>query len=320
MLKALRACYVAFAATLPLLAAAQVDPNRVVATVNGEDIKGGEYYRRMEFLPGVGRFIGNRFNEFPPGFMTLDTLITERLVMQLAKSKGILPSDAEVDAEFRARTEENPRLLQDALEYGLTKEELMSQIKLEVAQFKIVTYGITITDQEVDDHYKTNPSRFTIPKRLKARVIAVATEVEKAAVNTDLAAKKPFADVAKERSKDVTQKIGGDLGLVPAYAFPEVAQAPLAACKIGATTPWIKQGEAWTIYYLEDVKPEEKIPLTPALRRSIRRELMLVKGGVKNDLRAEMREIRKLAKIDIKSPEFADAYKKFIDAYLKDGG
>lgn len=319
-MKALWTCIVAVAATYPMIAAAQVDPNRVVATVNGEEIKGAEYYRRMEYLPGVGRFVGNRFNEFPPGFLTLDTLITERLVLQLAKSKGVLPSDAEVEAEFRYRTEENPRLLQDALDFGLTKEELMSQIKLDVAQFKVVTFGINITDQEVDEHYRTNPTRFTIPKRLKARVIAVATDAEKAAVTADLQAKKPFADVAKERSRDVTQKIGGDLGLVPIYAFPEVAQAPLGTCKIGATTPWIKQGEAWTIYLLEDIKPEEKIPLTPSLRRSIRRELMVVKGGVKNDLKAEMRDLRKLAKIDIKSPEFADAYKKFIEAYLKDGG
>src|SRR5438309_1536369 len=85
----------------------QVDPNRVVATVNGEPIKGEEYYRRMEYLPGVGRFSGDHFAEFPPGFMTLDQLITEKLVMQLAKQKGVAPAAPEIQEELRYRLEEN---------------------------------------------------------------------------------------------------------------------------------------------------------------------------------------------------------------------
>ena len=54
---------------------AQVDANRTVAVVNGEEIKGGEYYHRMEYLSGVGRIGNNGVNEFPPGFMTIEQLI-----------------------------------------------------------------------------------------------------------------------------------------------------------------------------------------------------------------------------------------------------
>ena len=74
----------------------QVDPARVVAVINGEEIKGAEYYRRMEYLPGAGKMLGDRFAEFPPGFMAIEQIITERLVYQLAKQKHCLPTDAEI--------------------------------------------------------------------------------------------------------------------------------------------------------------------------------------------------------------------------------
>ncbi len=299
---------------------AQVDPNRVIASVNGEAIKGSEYYHRMEYLSGVGRFVGNRFAEMPPGFMTLDTLITEKLVLQLAKQKGVFPTEPEVEAELRSRTETNPRYLQDMLEGGISKDDVNGQIRLDLAQFKIVTYGITITDQEVEDNYKQSQARFTIPKRLKLRVIAVAKEEEKAPIDAALAAGKPFPDVAKQYSQDATKAIGGDLGLLPVYMFPDDTKKVLDATKIGQMTPWIKQGVAFVRYLYEDAKPEEKMPLTPALRRSIRRELMLVKGGVKNNLMNEMKTLRRAAKIDITEKDFADAYKKFVDQYLGAGG
>lgn len=313
---------------LVVVAQGQVDPARVIATVNGETIKGAEYYHRMEYLPGVGRFSGNRFAEMPPGFMTLDTLITEKLVLQLARSKNILPTDPEVEAELRNRLEENPRLLQDAIEGGLTKDDVTNQLRLELAQFKIVTYGITITDQEVEAHYNGHQPQFTIPKRVKLRLIAVPYVAKedlkdkpdaRLKVDADLKSGKTFAEVAKADSFDTSKAIGGDIGLLPLYTFPDEVKAELAKVKIGQATAWIKQGTAWVKYYYEDAKPEEKIPLTPALRRSIRRELMLVKGGVKNNLRDEMKSLRKAAKIEITEKDFADAYKKFVDQYLGGG-
>jgi parvulin-like peptidyl-prolyl isomerase len=302
------------------VAPAQVDPNRVIATINGEPIKGSEYYHRMEFLPGVGRFLGNRFAQLPPGFMTLDALITEKLVLQLAKSKGVYPSDPEVTAELMHRIEENPRYEQDAIEGGLSKEDLLGQIRVELAQFKIVSFGINITDQEVEDFFKKNPSRYTIPKRMKLRVIAVMAD-GKPKVDAALTAGRSFPETAKLYSLDLSKNSGGDLGLLPLYTFPDETKTILSSLKIGHYTDWIKQGDtAWLRYFYEDAKPEEKLPLTPALRRSIRQELMVVKGGIKNNLKDEMKTLRRAAKIEITEKDFADAYKKFVDQYIGPAG
>lgn len=298
----------------------QVDANRVVATVNGEEIRGAEYYRRMEFLPGVGRFSGNRFAEMPPGFMTLDQLITERLILQLARKKGVFPTDLEVQQEVTFRTQDNPNFIKQTEEAGLTREDVNHQIRVDLAQFKLATFGVNVTDQEVEQQYRTQPARYTVPKRLKLRLIAVATDEAVRTVDADLAANKPFADVARTRSEDVSKPIGGDMGWVPVDALPSQVRAVVDPLKIGSSSAWIKQGTANVKYYLEDVRAEEKLQLTPALRRSIRREMMLQRGSVRNDIKKEMRDLRRQAAVDIKQKEFADAYRKFIEAYLKEGG
>ncbi|MBS1719446.1 MAG: SurA N-terminal domain-containing protein [Armatimonadetes bacterium] len=312
--------WIAGLCALASVSVGQVDPARVVAVVNGEEIKGAEYYRRMEFLPGVGRFLGNRFAEMPPGFMTLDELISEKLVLQLAKKLEVSPSDAEIEAELRYRLEQSPNFLKEFTDNGISKDDVKNLLKLELAKFKIVTKGITFTDAEVTDHYTKNISRFTIPKRYQLSVIAVSNEDLKKKVDAGLAAGKSFEDVAKEFSEDLTKRIGGDLGLLPDYALMDPVREALNGVKIGGVTKWLQIGPAWAKYKFVDAKAAEKMPLTPSLREKIRREQMLVRGSIKNDLKKLMNQARKDAVVDIKSKEFADIYKKFIDQVLKDGG
>ncbi|MBI1755772.1 MAG: peptidyl-prolyl cis-trans isomerase [Fimbriimonas ginsengisoli] len=318
------------------MALAQVDPTRIVAVVNGDEINGAEYYRKMEYLPGVGRRIANGFAEFPPGFMTLEQLITEHLLFGLAREKGVYPTDPEVQAELRARSEESPRLLDDWLASGQTRGELELLIRYELAQFKLLTFGITITDQEVETHYKEHPAEFTIPKRLTLRSIVVTTEEGKQAVDAALAAGKDFASVARERSEDISRAVGGEFGTLPIGVLPEAVRNALADVKIGKTTGWIAAeslkpqpvggaptvpvGGPWVRFLLEAVLPEELQPLTPQLKRNTRKRLMLDRGKGKNDLNKDMAEMRAKAKVDIKQKEFAEAYARYMDAYLKGKG
>ncbi len=298
---------------------AQIDPARRIATVNGEEIKGDEYYHRMEFLPGVGKRMGTSFAEFPPGFLTLEQLITEHLVLQLAKEKGVLPTDPEVQADLNEKLQDEPRLIEEWMADGKTRAELDYQIKVDLAQFKIQTAGVTITDQEIDAYYKDAVTRFTIPKRYKLRTIAVTSEEGKTSVDADLAAGKNFGDVATAKSDDVSKVNGGSFDPIPLLAIPdEATRNAIAATKIGQTTAWLKQGDkAWAKFLVEGILPEELQKLTPSLRRALRRQLMLQRGRTKNDVTKDMNEMRAKAKINIEQKPFADAYAKFTEAYLK---
>jgi parvulin-like peptidyl-prolyl isomerase len=300
------------------IGSAQVDVNRTVVVINGEEVKGAEYYHRMEYLSGVGKPMNTGVAEFPPGFLTIERLITERLILQLAKNKGVSPTDPEIDNELKLRLQDDPKMLETWINSGRTEPELRYMVKLELAQFKIATSGINVTDQEVEQHYKTNPAMYTVPKRVKLSVIVVRDVDAAAKVDADLKAGKTFAATAKAYSEDITKNIGGSMGTINHGALSETVRAALDKTKIGTTTDWLQSSDARIKFFLEDVVPATKMELTPKLKRDIRKRLMLDKGNVKNDISKEMLALRLKSNIDIKDKSFAEAYVRFMDAYKKD--
>src|SRR5438128_639409 len=93
------------------LGQAQEDSNKVIATVNGENIPASEYYHHMEFMQGVTMNVGGQNIESTPGFFAIAQLIGEHLAYQLAKERGVLPSKQEVDDELQLRLGENPKYI-----------------------------------------------------------------------------------------------------------------------------------------------------------------------------------------------------------------
>jgi parvulin-like peptidyl-prolyl isomerase len=298
---------------------AQVDPNRVVFAVNGEEVKGAEYYHRMEYLPGVVKQFGQTSFSFPPGFLTIEQLITEKLIMQLAVKRGVAPTDAEVQDWLDGQMTDNPSLLNDWAATGQSKDDYMTALRVQVAQFKLATEGINITDQEIDNLYRDNPSMYTIPKRYKLRIIVVSDANNQTLVDQDLKAGKKFEDVAKARSEDISSRAGGEFGTWAEPVIPEATLKALAGVKIGSTTEWTPTSEKGALakYLVEDILKPELLPLDSKLRRHIRMDEMLRRGSSRNDLSKEMLDMRLNAKIDIKQAEFAAAYSKFITVYLK---
>jgi parvulin-like peptidyl-prolyl isomerase len=315
----LKKSMIAVAIAAAAFATAQVDVNRTVVVINGEEIKGAEYYHRMEFLSGVGKPMTRGVAEFPPGFLTIEQLITERLIFQLAKNKGVYPTDPEVDNEIKLRLEDDPKLLETWLNSGRTQEELKYMVRLELAQFKVSSAGVNVTDQEIDEHFRGNSNMYSTPKKVKISIIAVSDPTAAQKVDADLAAKKPFAEVAKLYSEDVTAKLGGEMGEITTFALGETVMKAFEKVKIGGTTDWVQIQTKLVKFLLQGVTPAKKVEMTPRLRRSIRRMLMLNKGRVKGiDITKEMIDLRSKSNIDIKDKVFADAYAKFIEAYKKD--
>lgn len=308
----------------------QVDPNRVVATVNGEEIKGGEYYHRMENMTGMGKVAQGQFVELPPGFVTIQQLIQERVLLQLAKKKGVYPTDPEIAQELKNRLEDNPKLMEQWTAGGRTREELDYNIRLDLAQFKIRTQGINLTDQEVEKFYADHKSSFTIPKQYKLRIIAVGSTEAKAAVDADLKAGKSFAEVAKARSEDVTKTIGGDYGLTSLDGFKPAYKDVITAARIGSATAWIDEDSIapdqrhltyHVRFYVEDILPERLEPMTPSLKRRTRNKMMIDLGMVKNDaaVAKAMYDMMAAMKVSITDKQFAQMYKTYLDDFVQRG-
>ena len=309
---------IVLALAVACFASAQVDNTKTVVVINGEEIKGAEYYHRMEYLDGVGKPIGNGIAQFPPGFLTIEAMITERLILQLAKTKGVTPSEPEIDNEMKLRLEDDPKFLENWLNSGRTQADLRYMVKLQLAQFKIATTGVNVTDQEIESHYKSNSPMYTVAKKVKISVIVVRDADAALKVDADLTAKKPFADVAKAYSEDVTKGVGGAMGNISYPALSETVRAALDKIKIGQTTEWLNTADAKIKFFLEDVTPATKLELNAKLKRDIRKRILLDKGNIKNNVAKEMQELRVKSNIDIKDKSFAEAYVRFMEAYRKD--
>ena len=68
---------------------------------------------------------------------------------------------------------------------------------------------------------------------------------------------------------------------------------------------------------IEKIIAPKLAPLDADLLRQTRQQIMMDRGKVKNPIKDELNNLRHTATIDIKDKEFAEAYKKFLDAYFK---
>lgn len=295
-----------------------------VATINGEALTGPYYHRRMEYLPGLGRRTNTgQFIEIMPAIATLDTLVTEMLILQIAKSKGLTPTETEVDQEISYRIRVNSNYVKDWQAVGRTLPEMRHMIKVERAQFKIQTDGIVVTESDVQRNYDASKAtRYTLPVRLKLRVIIVHDEEAKSLVDTGLKGGKAFEEMAKTYSTDPSKLAGGEFGTVPIDLLGDEVKAAVKPLKNGEQTGWLGKDATFAKFKVDLIYPEALIPLDVNLKEGIRREMMLIKGSGRVDIAKLVRDARLSANISIMSPEIDKAYKQFLELEksAKNGG
>lgn len=310
-----RAVFLFIALASPLLLVPQ-DLNKAMLKVNGDVVSLGEYYRRMEFLQDVGKMVGNQFVERTPGFLTVERLVTEKLTMQLARRHGVAPTPGEVENEYRIRKEDNPAQIKTLLDMGITEADIKGQIAIEMAQFNVLTKGVSITDQQITDHYNNNRFIYTTPAMASLRVIVVREATDKARVETALRSKK-FEEVARELSVDLSKFDGGYLGEVPIERLPQNVKNLVELLPAGSNTPWIESQGAFLMYRIETKTEAKQLPLDDRLRRQIRRKMMLDMGRAKNDVKAMMDEMLKTVVVEIDSPWLQKIWNDYIEEYRK---
>lgn len=288
----------------------------VILKVNNRTFTRQEYLQRMEFLNGVYMEIGGGLLEAPPGFITLLRMITDELILELARQKGVMPTQGEIDSEFAKRKEGNAELIAELQSLGISEQELKLRATIDLAQFKLLTMGVTVTDEQVAEHYKANPQLYTVPGTIHLRVIVVKDEAAKAAVDEALKTKS-FGEVASQLSVDATKAIGGDLGVVPIGSLPERIQNQFKEIPAGKTTEWLESGGSWLKYFVEEKTETTTKPLTPELREAIRKRLMLDIGRQKNRLQDDLDALRKSAKIEFTNPGMKKLYERYMNEYFR---
>jgi parvulin-like peptidyl-prolyl isomerase len=277
-------------------AAAFAQAGDVVISVNGKPVTRAEYVSRMEVLPNMGRMSGGSFVPGAPGLLTLQQIINEMLMIDLAREQGVAVTEAEVDAELAHRIKRNPDFEKTYAALGM--EIMRHDLRVQVAEFKLSTKNVTVTPFEIEAYYNGNKERYyTLPKRFSLSLIAVRTPEARTKVETELASGKSFAEVAREQSVDPSRFNDGRMGDLSEEDLSDRLKELTAVAKKGDVLPWLDQSGVQARIRIDDIKPSEVLPLDDTLREEIRRRLMLDRGQMQNNVPALMRAMRAKVKI-----------------------
>lgn len=122
----------------------------VAAVVNGQPISRISIVRELEKRGGAE---------------SLDSLINQVLIFQEANKQNVTVTDEEIDSvigEIEASLEGQNDLDQVLLLRGMTRDELVNQIKMQKLVEKMLAERVSVTDSEVKEYIETNSD--TLPE------------------------------------------------------------------------------------------------------------------------------------------------------------
>ncbi|MBD3380478.1 MAG: hypothetical protein GF408_08480 [Candidatus Omnitrophica bacterium] len=211
------------------------DPgDEVIASVGNTRITVNDFNERVSNLPPrYQRIAKARKGQF------LQELITDILLYNAALEKGV-----DKDREVRKMVEEAKKKILIA---RLLKDE--------------VNEAVTITDEEVEEYYLSNPVRYMTPEILRASHILLLNKDDAEEAVRALDAGVPFEEVARAKSVDPTAQNGGDIGYFPrGQLMPEFEKA-CAGLEVGQVSGIVRTSLGYHIIKLTDRRDPVLRPL-----------------------------------------------------------
>lgn len=250
------------------------DPNKVVATVNGQNITEAEVTLAEEELdPQLG--------QLPPDQRranALSALIDIRLMAAEEEKTGIADTD-----DFKRR---------------------MDFLRLRALHSEFVGNKVAkaVTEADVRARYDKEIAAAPPVNEVRASHILVKTEDEAKAIIAELDKGGDFEAIAKEKSQDPgSGASGGDLGFFgPGRMVPEFEQAAMALEVGQYTKEPVKSQFGWHVIKVTDKRPQQP-PAYEQVRGDIRSIMLREKYF------AEVAALRKGADVKIEDPTLAKA-------------
>ena len=264
----------------------------IVAIVNDDIITLSQYKNQHDALYQMMRaqFQGEEFQEQYRRVRKelLDTMITELLLLQEAKKRGI-NVDEQLKLAIENIKEENNLNSDEELwrvmrQQGIDPEAWKQQMRESIMkQGVIVTEvdrSIVLDDSEIVNYYKLHPEEFTEPAEFSLRAIYISSaektssEVEdlKQEIESKITAGEDFANLAGTYSEGPAMENQGDLGTFKKGELEKTLEQAVEKLKVGETTSWIMFKDGWYLLKLED-KKEERLKSFDEARQEIDKKL-----------------------------------------------
>jgi peptidyl-prolyl cis-trans isomerase C len=303
----------------------KIDPQRLVATVNGKPIVVEQvfnlYRMNKDMLLRRGRTL-NEQDDQALRAQSLEVVIADELLYQAALANRVPVPAQELEAgvkKFRARagSEEAYKkfLAESKLSEADVRREIGRNIQTEAYRKSLVT-GTGVTEDQAKKFYDANAQKgmFDVPEQVHVQYILVkATEKDPESVRIDArkraedaakraAAGEDFGTLAKQYSQDPTADRGGDIGFFPrGVMFPKFEQLAFAG-KPGDVTPVFETPTGFNV-----MKIIEKSAEATKSFDEVKSALMLDMGRLMEQdiVMAKVRELAAGAKIQVLDASYA---------------
>ena len=278
MKKAMLSIFIA--AFIASLAGCGNKDNRILAKVDGETITVKDFNNRIDKLPKQYQDIVKSQKK-----NYLDDLVMEKLLYKKALRKKI----------------DKDRDTQDIIAEATKKIIIARLVEKEVEN------KVKVSDEEVRKYYDEHSEEFMLPERWRASHILVETPEEADAIKQKLSQGADFAELAKEKSKDATAKIGGDVGYFSKGQLVPEFEEECYKLKVGEVGNVVKTQFGYHVIKLTDRKSPE-VQQFDSVKDMIKRELE--RNKKKDLLDKMMSDLKGSAKIVINDKLLGEEIKK----------
>lgn len=272
-----------------ILAGCSQNENEIVASVDGETIDFKAFYEYMQSKPSVKVIVGNQTTSLPVAetlaFQALEDLVNQKLLMHLAADLGLIPTKEEVEKEIEFKRSLNPNFIDRLTDRGFNISQIRKNLKMELAQEKVLTKGIQVTMEEVDNYIKRNPKQFITPAIADLYWIYVKSERAKKRVDQELISGQSFRAVATRYSEyPNAERLKGRFPQRVIGSMPPKIQNIAKKHKIGQKTEWIPIQNGYAKFFIEQKTEEKPIKMDEKRKVALKRRLALQRGRLANDL------------------------------------
>jgi foldase protein PrsA len=301
-----------------------------VATVNGDRITKAQFTQYLMVKPTVqvapnSPGVNQAVVVNSLGLQALQDLVRQQLLMQMARDENLFPNEAEIQQELTFRTKQDPAFVRNLTGRGLSLDMIRRDLSIQLAQYRLLTRGITISDAEVDEYIKANPNRWTTPELAELRWIVVSNANRRQEAERKLQAGEAFTTVAGQYSEIQGARENQGKMVIPNNPFRE--GVPLTAldniqpgltAKVRSTaegrqTAWIQSGNQFAKFLIEKKSPASKREVKPEDREEIKRQLATNKGAEGIDMDERIRQRLIDAKIEVSENTLKEPWKQYME-------
>jgi parvulin-like peptidyl-prolyl isomerase len=310
----------AFSAVLCLASLHGCDrKSELLAVVNGQPITLKDFATFLANKPRAVVLAENGKVVLPVsgtlGGQAVDDLVKESIELQLAREKGIYPSEQDVKREVDFRKHQSPTFLLDLEAQGLSLNQIRHNLRVSLAEENLVTEGIKVSTDQAKAYIRANPAEFRLPNRVRIAYVLVKDQTAEQAVNEALAGGQSFIDVALKLSQAKSNEdyradfTDPDLDPPAVSSLPEEVQSAISGVDVSGVSKWVPFEGGYARFYVEKRHPSEPMRIDDFKVESVRRNLARQQGEQVNDIDAIVKQ--KLARSDVQI--FPEAYKYALD-------